>query len=76
MTNLFLDWKAYGLVDLNCKRVYAVKVMVWTKVSASVAYVPLDLYGYVDEAKPIKPAVETHKLPGTWREKTHVTNFW
>lgn len=62
----FLVWKAYGLVDLNCKRVYAVKVVIWNtaKVSAAVGYLPLDLYGEVSEVKKNQPATEKFVLPG------------
>eukprot|EP01127_Copromyxa_protea_P009743 TRINITY_DN2315_c0_g3_i2.p1 TRINITY_DN2315_c0_g3~~TRINITY_DN2315_c0_g3_i2.p1 ORF type:complete len:347 (+),score=87.69 TRINITY_DN2315_c0_g3_i2:709-1749(+) len=56
-------WSAWGLVDLNCKRVYAIKVLVWTEVSASVGYAPLELYGHVDEVKTNQPAVEKQTLP-------------
>jgi hypothetical protein len=58
------EWKAWGLVDLNCKRVYAIKALVWTPVSASLGYVPLPLYGKVDEVKENRPAQEKATLPG------------
>jgi len=57
--------KAWALIDLNCKRVYAVKVMIVTKpaISAQLGYHKVALYGDVSETKPNKPAVEKEKFP-------------
>ncbi|KAJ3319872.1 hypothetical protein HDV06_005848 [Boothiomyces sp. JEL0866] len=62
------DWfehKFYGLIDPNCKRMYAVKVLLTQKEgkSAVLGYVPLPLYGENKETRPIKYAHESVKFP-------------
>jgi hypothetical protein len=42
----------------------AVKALIWTPVSDSLGYVPLPLYGKVDEVKANQPAQEKATLPG------------
>eukprot|EP00005_Dracoamoeba_jomungandri_P002117 CAMPEP_0174253674 /NCGR_PEP_ID=MMETSP0439-20130205/3044_1 /TAXON_ID=0 /ORGANISM="Stereomyxa ramosa, Strain Chinc5" /LENGTH=589 /DNA_ID=CAMNT_0015334835 /DNA_START=9 /DNA_END=1778 /DNA_ORIENTATION=- len=44
-------WKSYALVDLNCKRVYAIKVIAGSKYSAAVAYIGIELYGDSEEER-------------------------
>eukprot|EP01125_Pyxidicula_operculata_P001354 TRINITY_DN11254_c0_g1_i1.p1 TRINITY_DN11254_c0_g1~~TRINITY_DN11254_c0_g1_i1.p1 ORF type:complete len:618 (-),score=127.34 TRINITY_DN11254_c0_g1_i1:94-1947(-) len=56
-------WKSFALIDLNCNRVYAVKVVIWNDVSSSVGYAKLPLYGDVSETKPNSPAKESFKSP-------------
>jgi len=63
------EWKAWGLVDTNCRRVYAVKVIITTPVSGALGYCLVDLYGNVEETKPNKPAEEKAVLPDCETER-------
>jgi len=64
------EWKAWAMVDLSCRRVYAIKVLmqegklVNKKRLGCLGYVPVPLYGDVcGETRPIRYAVESAKLP-------------
>lgn len=62
-------WNAWALVDLNCQRVYAFKVLVKQekliekKTRACLGYVLCPEYGEATESKPIKYATEKIKFP-------------
>jgi len=57
--------KAWALVDLSCKRVYAIKAMIMTKEgkSCSMGYAKLKLYGFQTDTKPNQPAKEVETAP-------------
>jgi len=59
--------KAWALIDLNCKRVYAIKAMIYANNGslkpAQVGYAPLTVYGSVKETKENKPATEVAAFP-------------
>ncbi|KIK62646.1 hypothetical protein GYMLUDRAFT_198481 [Collybiopsis luxurians FD-317 M1] len=63
------SWKAWALVDLSCRRLYAFKILitkdiVGTKGYACMGYVLCREYGeFYDEARPIKYAKEKVKFP-------------
>jgi len=59
------EWKALGLVDLGCQRVYAVKVILFnkSKASAALAYWPVPLYGSTDEEHVVQLAIEKEQIP-------------
>ncbi|KAJ3267683.1 hypothetical protein HDV01_004446, partial [Terramyces sp. JEL0728] len=62
------DWfehKFYGLIDPNCRRIYAVKVVLTQTEGKAVVmgYVPVPLYGANKETRPIKYAQESIKFP-------------
>jgi len=54
--------KAWALIDLNCMRVYAIKLFIVsvgeTSVAAHLGYLELDLYGRTDTIQPNLPATE------------------
>jgi len=57
------EYKVWGLVDLNCRRVYALKVLLFTPVSAALGYALVPLYGTTNVSKPNQPAVEKATIP-------------
>ncbi|KAH9483525.1 hypothetical protein JR316_0002993 [Psilocybe cubensis] len=64
------EWKAYALVDISCRRVYAFKIIVvegkkvTVKRRGCIGYVLCPTYGEViDKKRPISYATETAKLP-------------
>ncbi|PPQ91784.1 hypothetical protein CVT25_000430 [Psilocybe cyanescens] len=64
------EWKAWALVDISCRRVYAFKIIVQegkkvpVKRRGCIGYVLCPTYGeVVDKQRPISYATETAKLP-------------
>jgi len=70
--------KAWALVDLACKRVYAVKAMCYANNGslkpASVGYAKLTLYGSVTEVKTNQPATEIVAFPPVVLETPLITS--
>ncbi|ORZ22689.1 hypothetical protein BCR41DRAFT_369040 [Lobosporangium transversale] len=68
--NLGINWTIWALVDLNCRRVYGFKVLVYhgkktpVKTSACLGYAPCPLYCEDDmETRPIQYAEESKIVP-------------
>ncbi|KAE9402486.1 hypothetical protein BT96DRAFT_937140 [Gymnopus androsaceus JB14] len=63
------SWKAWALVDLSCRRLYAFKILITQNLSggqeyACLGYVACPEYGdFYKETRPIRYAVETVKFP-------------
>jgi len=45
-------FKFFGLIDYDCHRVYAIKVVATTSSSSSITFAELPLYGHVGEVHP------------------------
>ncbi|KAI1288891.1 hypothetical protein EDD11_009565 [Mortierella claussenii] len=70
VSNMGLDWKIWALVDLNCRRVYGFKVLLYPgsstpiKIAATLGYAACPYYGGDDlETRPIRYAEETKIVP-------------
>jgi len=63
------SWKAWALVDLSCRRLYAFKILITQNLSggqgyACLGYVACPEYGdFYKETRPVRYAVETVKFP-------------
>ncbi|KAF9104189.1 hypothetical protein BGX27_010207 [Mortierella sp. AM989] len=78
--DLGVDWTAWALVDLSCKRVYGFKILLYhgsmtpARETACLGYCPCPLYGGDDlETHPIQYAIEEDNTPEVvYREPTVV----